>query len=168
MDPLVLPQGDVAAGGRVAQHGEATAPGQELAVEGVQGLVLTLLVQRQIELRPLEGVDVLGIRRRLAHSQAGKLGLPPGAYRLDQVWVIMIGEVEEGVRLAVLLAHEEERDEGREEDGGRGQFPLGQGEEVGEPFAAGTVADLVVVLGEDDELVSPGRRRRATKAAPAR
>ena len=53
-----------------------------------------------------------------------------------------------------------------EEDGRRGELLPRECETVTEPLAAGTVADLIVVLDEDDELIAPRRLRWASKAPP--
>src|SRR5262249_52461168 len=82
---------------------------------------------------------------------------------------LVVGEVQKGARGGELLAHEQQRRLGREQQQRRrGAVERGR-DEVGEPLAQGAVADLVVVLGREDE----GARRRAagprgTHPAPER
>ncbi len=73
-----------------------------------------------------------------------------------------VGEVEEGLHRAPLLAHEQQRWHRREqEDGGEAGAPTLVGE-AREPLAESAVADLVVVLDEVDEA---GRRQVARRLA---
>ena len=71
-----------------------------------------------------------------------------------------------GVRLAVLLSHEQERHEGREQEHrGRDLAPL-EAHEGREPLAAAAIGDLVVVLQADDELLA-GPAARGGAVPPA-
>ncbi len=82
----------------------------------------------------------------------------------------MAHEVEERARLAVLLAHEQERHVRREEDE-RGREPQAfERHQAREPLAERAVADLIVVLREHDEPVGRhvGRRRTVTLVAERR
>ena len=59
----------------------------------------------------------------------------------------MVGEELKWRRLAVFLAHEQHRHKRRQQRPERGQRPRLRGH----PIAEGPIADLVVILGEDDE-----------------
>src|SRR5439155_15627158 len=78
---------------------------------------------------------------------------------LDQIGIRVRGEVLERRGLAVLLAHEEHRNERRKDDRGRGEAQLRGRDDGGETLAAHAVADLVMVLREDDELRAVARAR---------
>ena len=75
----------------------------------------------------------------------------------------MVGEELERRGLAVLLAHEQQRREGREQRAQRGQRARLDGQAVAE----GAVADLVVVLVEDDEALGRDVVGARAEAAPA-
>jgi hypothetical protein len=84
--------------------------------------MLVLPMKLQVHPGALEGRDVLRIRRRVIRLPQGE-GLPaPRAHGGDQRRVIVVGEIEKRARLPVLLAHEEERHEGGEEHGRRGEL----------------------------------------------
>ena len=79
--------------------------------------------------------------------EAGELAPPALARRVRDDRVDVVGEELERPPLAVLLAHEEERDLRREQRQRRADAELVRGG----PVAEGAVADLVVVLRADDE-----------------
>src|SRR5690242_11660960 len=95
-----------------------------------------------------------------------ELALAPCAHGLDERGITVVGEVEEGCRLAVLLAHEEHRQVRREEYQRRGKTLLLRRDQHREPLRLGTVADLVVVLRADDESLLRHVRRRPAVRAP--
>ena len=80
-------------------------------------------------------------RRTPANSRA-----PPLAHGLRQLRVGVAREVVERRGLAVLLAHEQQRHERREQHQRRRQLGGLRVDQRGQPAAAGPVADLVVVL----------------------
>src|SRR5690349_12155327 len=101
-----------------------------------------------MELRPLEGGRVLRVWHLAGEAlEARELLLAPLTRRLGDRGIVVVGEELERRRLAVLLAHEEERDLRREEEARGGDAArLGR-----QPVALCAVADLVVVLRVDDE-----------------
>ena len=124
-----------------------------------------LLVSLAGELGALERRGIL----RIGHLFAGELGeggeLAPAAVARGggDLLVDVVGEELKGRGLAVLLAHEEHRRERRQQRAERGER-AGRGREA---VAEGAVADLVVVLVEDDELrgrAVAGRRAEAALA----
>jgi hypothetical protein len=54
---------------------------------------------------------------------------------------------------AIFFAHEQQRDIGRQQNGGGGQFQLFEREVGRQPVSQGAIADLVMILSEDDELI---------------
>ena len=58
-----------------------------------------------------------------------------------------------GFLFSIFLPHEQQRHIGREKDGGGRQLQLLKTQVAGQPVADGAIAYLVVILGEDDELV---------------
>ena len=111
---------------------------------------------REIELGGQEGGFRLRIRDRVAQvrvgegAKAGELraatfGDEPAQLRVE------VGEEEERRRSRELLPHEEHRRLRREEqERGGGRVPPGV-DLVIEPLAKGAIADLIVVLGAEDE-----------------
>ena len=79
----------------------------------------------------------------------------------------MVGEVQERRGLAVLLAHEEQRHERREQHDAGGELGALEVDDRDSRSPSAAVADLVVVLREDDE-VRPGEARRRARRAGAR
>ena len=122
-----------------------------------------------IELRGLECGERIRVGNPLAVLGIAE-GPPPAELvapalaHLARQLAMKVGEEAEGMRLAPLLAHEEQRDRGAEQqNGGQGRDRRRRGEAL-EPLAERAVADLVVVLQAIDE----GRRRQpgARLAAP--
>ena len=117
------------------------------------------------ELGALEGGRVL----RIGHLLAGELGeggellAAALAGRVGHALVDVIGEELKRSALAVLLAHEQHGSEGCQQRAERGQRPHAGGQ----PVAEGAVADLVVVLGEDDELLGRAIVGAGAEAPPA-
>src|SRR3954463_8319522 len=102
-----------------------------------------------MELRALERRRILRVGNLAAEAaEARELALAPFTRRLGDRRVVVVGEELERRTLSVLLAHEEQRDLRREEHArGRDAPRLGR-----QAVADGAVADLVVVLGADDEV----------------
>ena len=84
--------------------------------------------------------------------------LPTPADRFDQRGIPVVDEVGERLRLSVLLAHEEQRHEGREERGGRREPDAIRVDDRRQAITERPVPDLIVVLGAHDEV--PARRAR--------
>ena len=116
--------------------------------------------------RGLERLDGLGIRGIDPH-EIGELRGSAVADGGDELGVGVAHEVGERGGLAVLLAHEEQGRERGEQHGRGCDLRTPGGGERREAIAPGPVADLVVVLGADDEALGgePGGVA-AERAAP--
>ncbi len=112
-----------------------------------------------VELGVHEGLGIL----RIGHGgevpvHLGELLHPPVGHRLGQLGLGMGGEELPGRRSAPLLAHEDHRRERAEQRDERRQ-PQGPVVELaGQALPVGPVADLIMVVGADDQ---PPRRRAA-------
>ena len=125
---------------------------EERAVPAEPPSVRLLVGEGAGEDRARERGRVLGIRCVDA-DEVGELGGTAGAHGGDEIRIGVAHEVRERRRLAVLLAHEEQRDERGEQDGrGRDLGAAGPGERL-ESLTPGAVADLVVVLRAHHEAV---------------
>src|SRR5690606_34236862 len=143
---------------------EVAAEREEGAVEGEGAGVAGPLALGPVELAAAEGLRVL----RVGHlaGEAGEVPelLPsPLAHERPQLRVV-VGEELKGRGGGPLLAHEQERQLGREEEEGRGRTVGGRRDVVGEAVAGRPIAHLVVVLDADDALLRPDSFR----ARPAR
>ena len=116
-----------------------------------------------IEPRADERVGRVGIGDRAAPVPTGHFLRAAFPHRLGEILVEERAEELKARRLAVLLAHEEERDgRGHEHETHRELHRLERHERA-EPLALGPVADLIVVLQEDHEVVA--RQIAARRAA---
>ena len=64
----------------------------------------------------------------------------------------MLDEILKRHRLAIFLAHEQQRDIGAQQDRGRGHFEGLERRQRGEAVAERAVPDLIMILREDNEL----------------
>ena len=96
-------------------------------------------------------------------GEGGELAAPPLPRRLRDVGVDVVGEELKRRQLAVLLAHEQHR---RRTATAACRTPPAAGR-GGHAVPVGAVADLVVVLGEDDEALGRRRPRPARRSAGA-
>src|SRR5258708_36947417 len=87
----------------------------ELTIKAQQSAVRFSCSQRMLQSRSKESVLVLRIRNLFFPFKRRKLFTPAAAHSLDQLSVGMTGEVLKGRSLAVLFAHENQGDEGREQ-----------------------------------------------------
>ncbi len=129
------------------------AQGEQVAVERAQVPMIALVGQGMVEFAAAKGVRVLWIGHVASPVERGKFFPPPLAHRLDQGRVGVANEILERCRLAVLLAHEEQRNEWREQHGSGGEPLPRRGQCRTETVAQAPIADLVVVLGEDHKLL---------------
>ena len=102
--------------------------------------------------------------------EPGELGLAAAPHRIDQCGIAVVDEVGEGSGLAVLLTHEQQREERREQRGRRREPQPVLVDDRREPVTDRAVPDLVVVLGEHDEPLpgEPGRRSTETVVTKGR
>ena len=121
--------------------------------------------ERRVRTGTQERILILGIGDLALPAEGGELLLPPFPDRLDEARVAMVHEVEERSNLAVLLPHEQERQEGRKQDDARGELQGLEADQAGEPLPAHPVPHLVVVLGEHDELSRREVARRVSVPA---
>lgn len=136
----------------MAQRGRGFSHPQKFAVEVKQRAMGFGCLERMVEPGVEERGLVLRIWRRALPCEGGEFALAATADGLDEVDVGVADKVEEGRGFAVLLAHEEQRQEWREDDGGGGELELLEGGERGETFAEHAIADLIVILNADGEL----------------
>src|SRR5690606_10440879 len=104
-----------------------------------------------IDPRLFEGRRVLRVRDLALPGEGAELLGPSAPHGLDQLGLRVADEVLEGRRFAVLLAHEDQGQEGREQQQRPGQLLLLEAEQAAEALAQQTVAHLIVVLNRDDE-----------------
>ena len=117
------------------------------------------------QLGALEGRRILGVGHALGEGGKGReLAAAALAGGHGDLLIDVIGEELKRSQLAVLLAHEELRRE-RGEQGAEGSQRAGHGRQT---IAEGPVADLVVVLGEDDEPVDGNVVGRSPEAPSAK
>src|SRR5690349_4421409 len=85
----------------------------ELAIERYQLSVFSLRRHRTIELRSIVRFLRLWIGHAIGPAERCKLFASSLAHGFDELVVAMTHEIEEGVRLPVFLAHEQQRNVGR-------------------------------------------------------
>ena len=129
--------------------------------------VLGLLRDRPVQSRRLEGRERVRIRNVRPRRFAGELGklpeLAPAALAHGvRHLVVEIGEKAERLRRAPFLAHEQERNVGREQEHRLHGLDRAVLRKVRDAFAERAVADLIVVLDERDEC---GRRQMTARLA---
>ena len=101
---------------------------------------------------PLECRWILGVGDDVfLPSKMRKLSPASLPDSLSQVRVAVACEILKGCRLTVFLAHKEERDVGNQEDG-CGNGVQGIRHHGAQAVADGPIPDLIVILGEHDEL----------------
>ena len=81
---------------------------------------------------------------------AGKLFRAPFPHRFRQV-AVEVGEKEERMRFAILLAHKQQRNMGRQEQRREQHARFIRPSQRDKPLPLGTVADLVVILNKIDK-----------------
>ena len=96
-----------------------------------------------------------------------ELARPTRAHALVELRVRVVGEVQERRRLAVLLAHEQQGHERREQHDAGDELDRLEAHERRQPLAERPVADLVVVLGVHDEVAAVEAHGRSAVASPA-
>ena len=79
----------------------------------------------------------------------------------------MAHEIRKGVRLAVLLPHEDERDVRRQQQQRGGEPELVGRDHGRQAVANGAIADLIVVLNRDDEFFARESFRLSAMPSPA-
>ena len=99
----------------------------------------------------LERFRSLRIGRFPSPGERLELLLPAAANSLNQLRIRMLYEVPEGSCLAVLFAHEQQRQERRQQDCARGQFLLLQTHQRRQALSEHPVADLIVIAAEDHQ-----------------
>src|SRR3954454_13631902 len=102
-----------------------------------------------MQARALESLLRLRVRRLLPPAEGREFLLAPLPHGPDEVRVRMVDEVEERRRLAILLPHEEERQERREDHRARGELQALEIHQDREALALHAVARLIVVLAAD-------------------
>ena len=113
------------------------------------------VASRPVEDRGRERVLGLRVGRRgLVRVELLELRAAAAPDGFDEVGVGVADEVRERVGLPVLLANEQQRHERGAQRCCRRELQAGGIDERREPLAGGAVADLVVVLGEDDEALT--------------
>ena len=137
--------------------GEVAAEGEEGAVErervGVAGRVALV----PVEPAPLERGRVLRVGHLAAEAgEVLELRLPARAHERAELGVVIGEELERRGR-GPLLAHEQERQLGREEQERARRAVRAGSADVVSRSPAGPVADLVVVLDADDALLGADR-----------
>src|SRR4029077_11684284 len=96
-----------------------------------------------------------------------EFALPAFSNVVDELLVAMAHEILERGGLAVFLAHQQERRQCRQKSNACRQLQCFEVDECREAFAEGAVADLIMILGTDDEagaLDPSGRIPLATTA----
>ncbi len=157
-------------GVEVAQRRQLAAQAQELAVEvehlRVDALAAGLPAQGGAPERLLR----LRVERLARPAERAEFLRPAAAHGLDQLGARVAGEEWEGRVVGVLLAHEEQRHLGGEQDRAGHQLGRLDARSLRQPVAEHPVPDLVVVLAEDDEsaAVDAGGGRAVAAAAVAR
>jgi hypothetical protein len=153
---------------REARRHDRGAQSQQAPAAFERARVLALVQARPAQLRGEEGLDGVGVgdlRARLLAREArerGELAPSAVAHRAREL-ALEVAEIEEGRVGGELLAHEEERHRGSEQqDREREAHALGRGDRR-EPLAQRAVAHLVVVLQEGHE----GRERQVRRGLPA-
>ena len=139
----------------------------QLAVKLQEAGMVSRSPERRVRTGTQERILVLGIGDLALPAEGGELLLPPFPDRLDEARVAMVHEVEERGNLAVLLPHEQKRQEGGKQDDARGELQGLEADQAGEPLPAHPVPHLVVVLGEHDELPRREVARRVSVPALA-
>src|SRR5687768_2203461 len=115
--------------------------------------MLPALAATSIQSRSLERFRRLRIRDIVAPAELLELLPSPFAHGLDELRVSVAHEVLKGIRLTVLLAHEEQRNVwGQEQERGR-EPAFRQAHQRGDAIAERTVAHLIVILNADHEPV---------------
>ena len=108
------------------------------------------------------------------HVNRRELRPPPPPHRLDQGWIAVVDKIQERGGFAVLFPHEQQRNVGRQQDGRSRDLERLEGNPGTQSIAEGPVADLVVILREDDEVETeaalsdalPWRLRRYREYCP--
>ena len=146
---------------------EGAAEAQQFLIELPERAVRAILALAMRQCRAVEGGGIVRVGHLTLPAKEANSARRPSRTAAIERRVAVAGEILEGLRLAVLLAHEEERHEGREEHRRRRQFlPLIR-DDVAEAVARRAVADLIVILGADDEPPALGGQALGCRAAAA-
>src|SRR5262249_39287041 len=133
----------------------------ELSIELEKGRVRLFCAQLEIQLRALKSRLVLGVGRLLGRFELFASSFP---HRVDQPGIAVADEVRKRRALAVFLAHEKKRNVRRQQYSPGGELGRFEAREMDQALAAHPIADLIVVLREDDEAFSRNVARGATVA----
>ena len=129
--------------------------------------MVALMTQRGVDVCGVERGRGVGVEDPAAAGERGELLGPAGSDRLHQGGVAVVDEIRKRRRIAVFLAHEQQGHAGGEQNERGRQLGLFQSHQGDQPVTSGAVADVVVILGEDDEALRwNGRRRSAVVAIP--
>ena len=94
----------------------------------------------------------LRVRHFLISVEPRKLCPAAVSDGFTQPRVGMLGEVEEGRRFPVLLPHEQQWNEGREQYSSSGQFLRFESKQRAVSFSPASIPDLIMILRKNDQL----------------
>src|SRR5918999_5566711 len=99
-----------------------------------------------VETRTRERLRALRIRYVVAPAKRLELLATPLAHRLDELGIAVAHKILKGIRLAVLLAHEQQRHVRRQQEQCSRKPALPKPDRRCEAIADGAISDLIVIL----------------------
>src|SRR3981081_3303228 len=108
--------------------------------------------ERVIQFRSKESVLVLRVRNFFLPVKSHKFLASAAAHRLDQPGVSVTGEVLKGCSLAILFAHEKQRDARRENSDSCSELKPLKVHQGAQPFARSSISYLIVILVANHEM----------------
>src|SRR5206468_1669648 len=139
---------------QIGQRRNCFAQPEQLPIKIVQDSMALQLTRLMVEL----GLQKCGVILRIGNlalpMEGGKFLAPAAAYRLDQLGVRMADEKWKRRGFAVLFAHKNQWNKGRQDYGCGGKLERFETDTVGQTISARAISHLIMILRKHDETFS--------------
>src|SRR6266545_4500964 len=139
---------------QIGQRRNCFAQPEQLPIKVVQDSMAIRPARFMMKLRLQECRFVLRIENRALPLEGSKLLASAAAHRLDQVGVRMADEKWKRRGLAVLFAHKNQWNKGRQDYGCGGKLERFETDTVGQTISARAISHLIMILRKHDETFS--------------
>ena len=152
---MILPSSHIHGGlVQARETRDCLSQADERSVKAQEHCLPSCAARFPVQLRLAKGFQARRIGGLTLPLEGGKLFRPAGPYGLDQVLVGMVHKVEKRGFLTIFFAHEEQRHIGRQENQTGTDLQTFKIHQAGHSLSQHAIADLVMVLGKNQKLVT--------------